>query len=883
MRCECGQRNPPEARFCMACGRALGALLPEEKRYVSVLFYDLVDSSQHFQAGLQAAYHHLQEALEDAARVARAKGGFVHRFLGDGVLVLFGAPRARGKEPWRALEAALEMVRTSRLPARAGVASGEVLWAPLGSGQAGEPTAVGPAVVLAERLSKLASPGEVLTEPQTLALAPGVEAEGLGLREAKGLGAVEVSRVKAVRVELDPEGEALLRLLRETFHHPPARLNLVGPPGSGKSLLLEKFLENPPYPAVVLERMGPETPLRSTLSQAVERTFGQVEAFLALAELSPELSLALRYSLGLEARPPWDRPTLEKAILEAWKEVLHRLPHPLLLVAKNLHAPDRTLRALLKHPFPHLMLLVESRKPLFYPTLEARGLKAPPLLALQPALDALPPAERQALLILGVMEEALASLPEEERREEHLRELLGELAGTFSAKRLEEEGLTQGGRPLSEVVQAARALVPEEQAKAWHRAAARFYQEKGAFWPMALHLREAMQEREAAQAFRLLAQEAWRHGRPERAVPLYQKALEVAPPPWREVLEKELQDAQASLGMAGEAPGGPRSHDPILQAFRGAQNPLALLPLLPGLKPYPLEEAQARLQVAGALWRAFQPRQALEVLSEFHPLVPASLRLHGQSLRAGLLMDLGRYLEAESLLPGEPHPPPAYREADLEAKTRYHATRLRLLLETGRLKEALEEGERAYRETPHPWLAAALLSAWTLKGRFREDLFQEALRHPDGKGLGILALAHHRWQRNLDPTPLLKEALREARRLSNPYVYHLVLTSLALYLWPKAPRKAQALSQYLLYQTHRTGFAVHLEVARLLRAQLLLEEGERVDHLLSFTPSVPLTQVWQAFLAGSEPEDPLRGYGILGRWVRGLWRKRGAGWMRHKR
>lgn len=629
--------------------------------------------------------------------------------------------------------------------------------------------------------------------------------------------------------------------------------------------------------------MGPETPLRTTLRQAVERTFGQVEAFLALAELSPELSLALRYSLGLEARPPWDRPTLEKAILEAWKEVLHRLPYPLLLVAKNLHAPDRTLRALLKHSFPHLMLLVESRKPLFSPTLEARGLKAPPLLALQPALDALPPAERQALLILGVMEEALASLPEEEWREEHLRELLGELAGTFSAKRLEEEGLTQGGRPLSEVVQAARALVPEEQAKAWHRAAARFYQEKGAFWPMALHLREAMQEREAAQAFRLLAQEAWRHGRPERAVPLYQKALEVAPPPWREVLEKELQDAQASLGMAGEAPGGPRSHDPILQAFRGAQNPLALLPLLPGLKPYPLEEAQARLQVAGALWRAFQPRQALEVLNEFHPLVPASLRLHGQSLRAGLLMDLGRYLEAESLLPGEPHPPPAYREADLEAKTRYHATRLRLLLETGRLKEALEEGERAYRETPHPWLAAALLSAWTLKGRFREDLFQEALRHPDGKGLGILALAHHRWQRNLDPTPLLKEALREARRLSNPYVYHLALTSLALYLWPKAPRKAQALSQYLLYQTHRTGFAVHLEVARLLRAQLLLEEGERVDHLLSFTPSVPLTQVWQAFLAGSEPEDPLRGYGILGRWVRGLWRKRGAGWMRHKR
>ncbi|WP_038056139.1 adenylate cyclase [Thermus amyloliquefaciens] len=873
MRCECGQKNPPEARFCMACGRALGALLPEERRYVSVLFYDLVDSSQHFQAGLQAAYHHLQGALEEAARVARAKGGFVHRFLGDGILVLFGAPRARGKEPWRALEAALEMVRTSRLPARAGVASGEVLWAPLGSGQAGEPTAVGPPVVLAERLSKMALPKEVLTEPKTLALAPGVEAEPLGLREAKGLGAVEVSRVKAVRVKLDPEGQALLAFLQETFGRLPARLNLVGPPGSGKTFLLDRFLEACPHPVVVLERMGPETPLRTTLRQAVEQAFGQVENLLALADLSPELSLALRYSLGLEARPPWDRKTLEMAIREAWKGVLENLPHPLLLVAKNLHAPDPILRALLQHPFPHLSVLAESRRPLFHPTLEVQGLKAPPLLALQPALDALPPAERQALLVLGVLEEGL---PPKEGRQGDLAELLRELVGTFSAKRLEEEGLTQGGWPLPQTVQAARALVPEAQAKAWHQRAARFYRERGDLRAMALHLRQAGEGREAAWALRLLAQEAWRQGHPERAIPLYQEALEAAPPPWREALGKEFQDAQASLGLAQEAPGGPRSQDPILQAFREAQHPLDLLPLLPSLKPYPLEEAQARLRAAGALWRAFQPRKALEVLAEPHPQVPAPLRLHWRSLKAGLLMDLGRYAEAEALLQEKP-------AGDLESETRFHATRVRLFLETGRLPKALEAGEAAYRQEPHPWLAAALLSAWTLRGRFREDLFQMALQHPDGKALGVLALAHHRWQKGHDPTPLLKEALREARRLSNPYVYHLALSSLALYLWPKAPRRAQALSQYLLYQTHRTGFAMHLEVARLLRAQLLLEQGEKVEHLLGFSPSVALTRAWQAVLAGEEPGDNLRGYGILGRWVLGLWRSRGMGWRRLKR
>jgi class 3 adenylate cyclase/tetratricopeptide (TPR) repeat protein len=522
----------------MACGRALGALLPEERRYVSVLFYDLVDSSQHFQAGLQVAYQQLQEALEEAARVARAKGGFVHRFLGDGILVLFGAPRARGKEPWRALEAALEMVGSSPLPARAGVASGEVLWAPLGSGQAGEPTAVGPPVVLAERLSKLAHPKEVLTEPTTLALAPGVAADPLGPREAKGLGAVEVFRVRSVSLDLGPEGEALLDTLLKTFQGPPARLNLVGPPGSGKSLLLYRFLELTPHPVVVLERMGPETPLRTTLRQAVEHAFGQPEALLARANLPPELSLAWRYSLGLEARPPWKREALEAAIYEAWKRVLENLPHPLLLVAKNLHTPDGILQSLLQHSFPHLMVLAESRKPLFQPTLEVQGLKAPPLLALQPALDALPLAERQALLALGVLHEALVTLPLEQSRTELLR-IAERLMGTFSTRRLEKEGLLQEGKPLPEILQVARALVPEEQAKAWHRAAAQFYRDKGDFRLMVQHLKRAQEKREAAQALRILAQKAWRQGHPERAIPLYQEAFEAAPSSWRASLQKQ--------------------------------------------------------------------------------------------------------------------------------------------------------------------------------------------------------------------------------------------------------------------------------------------------------------------------------------------------------
>jgi hypothetical protein len=183
---------------------------------------------------------------------------------------------------------------------------------------------------------------------------------------------VEAYRLLEVRLELDPEGEALLARLRHTFRAPPARLNLVGPPGSGKSLLLDRFLEDPPFPAVVLERMGPETPLRVTLLEAVEKAFGSPEVLLAQAGLPPKLETAWRYSLGLLPRPSWSREALEGAILEAWRRVLLSLKAPLLLVLKDLHAPDLTLERLLLHPFPNLLLLLESRRPLFSPHL---GLK----------------------------------------------------------------------------------------------------------------------------------------------------------------------------------------------------------------------------------------------------------------------------------------------------------------------------------------------------------------------------------------------------------------------------------------------------------------------------------------------------------------------------
>ncbi|MCH1927693.1 hypothetical protein L6232_23140, partial [Shewanella sp. C31] len=85
---------------------------------------------------------------------------------------------------------------------------------------------------------------------------------------------------------------------------------------------------------------------------------------------------------------------------------------------------------------------------------------------------------------------------------------------------------------------------------------------------MARHLQQAGQGREAASVLRVLAQEAWRAGHPEEAIPLYQEALEAAPEGWHPALAQELQDAEASLGLKPEAASGPRSQDPARKALR---------------------------------------------------------------------------------------------------------------------------------------------------------------------------------------------------------------------------------------------------------------------------------------------------------------------------
>jgi class 3 adenylate cyclase len=126
-------------------------------------------------------------------------GGFVARYMGDGVLIYFGYPVANEDDAERAARAGLAIVEAiprldtaagppSTLCARVGIATGLVIVGHLvGVGESLEKAVVGDAPNLASRLQSLAEPGTVAIADSTRRLTGGLfDYRDLGARVIKG-------------------------------------------------------------------------------------------------------------------------------------------------------------------------------------------------------------------------------------------------------------------------------------------------------------------------------------------------------------------------------------------------------------------------------------------------------------------------------------------------------------------------------------------------------------------------------------------------------------------------------------------------------------------------------------------------------------------------
>jgi class 3 adenylate cyclase/tetratricopeptide (TPR) repeat protein len=316
---KCSATNQPGESFCGECGIALGDAAPAaavadtapvaapaggERRHLTVLFCDLVGSTE-IAARLDpeewretvAAYH------RTAAQAVTRYGGYVAKYLGDGVIAFFGYPEAHDNDAERAARAGLEMLDAiaklgnqggrPKLAVRVGIDSGAVV---VGAGSGKEADVFGEAPNIAARVQAAAEPGTVVITDAVHRLVSGLfVVESRGASALKGverpLQLYKVVQPSGVRGRL--EAAAAIRGLtpfvgrEDELHSLMTRWErsregegqvalIIGEAGIGKSRLLQRFHELIPDAA-------------HSWLEAAAAPFFQSTPFHAIAELLHQL------------------------------------------------------------------------------------------------------------------------------------------------------------------------------------------------------------------------------------------------------------------------------------------------------------------------------------------------------------------------------------------------------------------------------------------------------------------------------------------------------------------------------------------------------------------------------------------------------------------
>jgi class 3 adenylate cyclase/predicted ATPase len=371
-----------------------------ERRQLTVMFCDLVGSTalsarldpEDLRAVI-GAYHRC------AAAVIEKSGGFVAKYMGDGVLAYFGYPRADEHDAERAVRAGLALVgevtgldTAAGVPSqvRVGIATGLVVVGDLvGEGEARERGVVGETPNLAARLQALAEPSTVVIAPSTRRLTGGLfDYEDLGAIEIKGLATPIVasrvlresaaeSRFEALRATATPlvgrdEELAMLERRWQQVKSGEGCVVLVsGEPGIGKSRLvatLHDTLAREPHlrlryfcsPYYTDSALYPfttqlERAAGFTREDGAEAKLDKLEAVLAQAtddpgETAPLLAALLslptneRYP-ALDLTPQRRKELTLRALLLQLEGLARK--HPVLMVFEDAHWIDPTSQELL--------------------------------------------------------------------------------------------------------------------------------------------------------------------------------------------------------------------------------------------------------------------------------------------------------------------------------------------------------------------------------------------------------------------------------------------------------------------------------------------------------------------------------------------------------
>jgi class 3 adenylate cyclase/predicted ATPase len=393
-----------------------------ERRQVTVIFSDLVGSTA---LSTRMDPEDLREVISAyqkcVAEAVQRFGGFVAKYMGDGVLIYFGYPQAHEDDAERAVRAGLDLVGAvgglktqSPLKTRVGIATGLVVVGDLiGSGASQEKAIVGETPNLAARLQGVAAPNAVVIAESTRKLVGNLfELEDLGRQDLKGIegrvGAWVALRAATVESRFDAlhageltelvgreeELELLLRRWSKAKRGEGQAVLLSGEPGIGKSRLtsaLMERLDNDPHTRLryFCSPQHTDSALHPIISQ-MERAAGfthdddsqakldKLDALLAHSSTPPKDAALLADILSLPNDGRY--PTLEldpqerrQKTLEALTAQLQALAQamPVLMIFEDVHWIDPTALEAVGRTVDRLktlgVLLIFTYRPEFEP------------------------------------------------------------------------------------------------------------------------------------------------------------------------------------------------------------------------------------------------------------------------------------------------------------------------------------------------------------------------------------------------------------------------------------------------------------------------------------------------------------------------------------
>lgn len=350
-------------------------VMTEERRLVTVLFADATGSTVLADSlDPEDVRSILARFFAIARETITAHGGTVEKFIGDAVMAVFGLPEAHGDDAQRGLSAALELrdrVRADpalgmRLPIRIGLNTGEVV--ATRDRAASDFLVTGDPVNVAARLQQMADPWTVLCGERTARAAreafefgSPIEAAIWGkaqlIRAAAVLGrAAPIAHHRTPFVGRDADLAQLELVARRAFtERRPYLVSLIAPAGTGKTRLVEEFLDRLPALApeatVAVAQCLPYGqrmtfwPLRAVLFQLAsisesappETVRDALQQWLRERRVDAPARVAefLAATIGLAEAETTDRDTL----FAAWRTAVAAASQqrPLVLVFEDLH------------------------------------------------------------------------------------------------------------------------------------------------------------------------------------------------------------------------------------------------------------------------------------------------------------------------------------------------------------------------------------------------------------------------------------------------------------------------------------------------------------------------------------------------------------------